>query len=75
MTLEVGDRRNNFDALRLMAALMVIHGHGWMLSGDQIPGLWGVSFARVGLDVFFSREWLPGNRKLATHAAPGCFPG
>lgn len=51
----LGDgRRNNFDALRLMAALMVIHGHGWVLSGGPGPGLWGVPFARVGLDVFFS---------------------
>ena len=47
-------RRNNFDALRVMAALMVIHGHGWVLAGFQGPGLWGVPFARVGLDVFFS---------------------
>lgn len=47
-------RRNNFDALRVMAALMVIHGHGWVLAGDQGPGLWGVPFARIGLDVFFS---------------------
>lgn len=33
---------------------MVIHGHGWMLSGAGVSGLWGVPFARVGLDVFFS---------------------
>lgn len=48
------DRRNNFDALRIAAALMVVHGHGWVLSGGPGPGLWGVPFARVGLDVFFS---------------------
>ncbi len=47
-------RRNNFDFLRLMAALMVIHGHGWNMTGGVGPGLWGVPFARVGLDVFFS---------------------
>ena len=52
-TLDDG-RRNNFDALRVMAALMVIHGHGWVLAGDAGPGLWGVPFARAGLDVFFS---------------------
>ncbi len=52
-TLDDG-RRNNFDALRVMAALMVIHGHGWVLAGGPGPGLWGVPFARVGLDVFFS---------------------
>ena len=47
-------RRNNFDALRVMAALMVIHGHGWLLASGTSPGLWGVPFARVGLDVFFA---------------------
>jgi peptidoglycan/LPS O-acetylase OafA/YrhL len=47
-------RRNNFDALRVIAALMVIHGHGWALSTGDGPGLWGVPFARVGLDIFFS---------------------
>lgn len=46
--------RNNFDFLRCMAAIMVIYGHGWMLSGAGGPGLWGVPFARVGLDVFFA---------------------
>jgi len=52
-TLDDG-RRNNFDALRVVAALMVIHGHGWVLAGDAGPGLWGVPFARVGLDIFFA---------------------
>lgn len=49
------DRRpNNFDALRLYAALMVIYGHGFNMIGGVGPGLWGVPFARVGLDVFFA---------------------
>lgn len=48
------DYSNNFDALRVFAALMVIHGHGWALSGESPSGLWGVPFARVGLDIFFS---------------------
>jgi peptidoglycan/LPS O-acetylase OafA/YrhL len=47
-------RSNNFDALRLFAALMVIYGHGFNMSGGIGPGLWGVPFARVGLDVFFA---------------------
>ena len=45
---------NNFDALRLYAAMMVIYGHGFNMTGQVGPGLWGVPFARVGLDVFFS---------------------
>ena len=47
-------RDNNFDFLRLFAALMVIYGHGWVLSTNTGPGFWGVPFARVGLDIFFS---------------------
>jgi peptidoglycan/LPS O-acetylase OafA/YrhL len=54
MTGAEGLRRNNIDALRVTAALMVIHGHGWVLSTGDGPGLWGVPFARVGLDIFFS---------------------
>ncbi len=49
-----GGHRNNLDAMRLFAAIMVIHGHGWELSGGGASGLWGVPFARVGLDVFFA---------------------
>lgn len=49
-----GGRANNFDFLRIVAALMVVHGHGWALTGGVPPGLWGVPFARVGVDVFFS---------------------
>ena len=45
---------NNFDALRLYAALMVIYGHGFNMTGQIGPGLWGVPFARVGLDIFFA---------------------
>ncbi len=45
---------NNLDALRVFAALMVVHGHGWVLTGGPGPGLWAVPFARVGLDVFFA---------------------
>lgn len=52
--VRVRDHANNLDALRVFAALMVIHGHGSVLSGAPGAGIWGVPFARVGLDVFFS---------------------
>ena len=77
-------RHNNFDFLRLAAALMVVHGHGWVLAGGQGPGLWGVPFDRVGLDVFFSisgylvtSSWERGP-SLAPFLAKRClriFPG
>lgn len=79
-----GSHRNNFDFLRLTAALMVIHGHGWVLSGGEGPGLWAVPFARVGLDVFFSisgylvtRSW-ERTPRLPAFLAKRCrriFPG
>ena len=47
-------RDNNFDALRIFAAALVIYGHGRDLLGDIDPGLWGVPLARLGLDIFFS---------------------
>ena len=47
-------RNNNFDALRVFAALLVIYGHGCYLVGGADPGLWGLPIARLGLDVFFS---------------------
>jgi len=53
MTIET-HRDNNFDALRLFAAGMVIYGHGWILATPAGPGFWGVPFARIGLDIFFA---------------------
>ena len=50
----MGHRNNNFDFLRVFAALMVVYGHGWVLSTNTGPGFWGVPFARIGLDIFFS---------------------
>jgi peptidoglycan/LPS O-acetylase OafA/YrhL len=47
-------RKNNFDALRLFAACLIIYGHGMDLTGGVEPGLWGVPIGRIGLDLFFS---------------------
>ncbi len=47
-------RRNNFDALRVFAALIVLYGNGWVLTGGPGRGLWGAPFARVGIDLFFA---------------------
>lgn len=75
---------NNLDALRVFAALMVIHGHGWDLSGTVPSGLWALPFARVGLDVFFSisgylvtSSWVrdPHLRRFLVKRALRIFPG
>lgn len=47
-------RHNNFDALRLAAALLVVHGHGWELTGAPAPGIWNEAAHHLGLDIFFA---------------------
>jgi peptidoglycan/LPS O-acetylase OafA/YrhL len=45
--------KNNFGALRLLAALMVILGHGQDMKGFIPPILWNFPVSRIGLDIFF----------------------
>ncbi|WP_428487091.1 acyltransferase family protein [Rhodopila sp.] len=77
-------RDNNFDALRIFAAILVIYGHGRDLAGGADPGLWGEPLARIGLDIFFSisgflvtTSWERDPRPLAFLAkrALRIFPG
>jgi peptidoglycan/LPS O-acetylase OafA/YrhL len=58
MQLDTGHRRNNFDFLRIVAALMVLFGHSYVLSGRgaleplaRYSGLDG--FGAVGVSIFF----------------------
>jgi len=58
MQLDTGHRRNNFDALRLAAALMVLFSHSYVLSGREAleplsrhTGLDG--FGGLGVSIFF----------------------
>lgn len=48
-------RTNNFDALRIAAALCVIVGHSFVLTGrvEQSPSLGGVHLEYLGVSVFF----------------------
>lgn len=47
--------RNNFDAIRLMAALAVLLSHQYALSGRPQPGAFGVqSLGSMGVAVFFA---------------------
>ena len=47
-------RENNFGAIRLFAALLVIYGHGQDLKGASPPILWNHPVSGIGLDIFFS---------------------
>jgi len=58
MDLDTGHRRNNFDFLRIVAALMVLFGHGYVLSGrgDVEPLIWFTGlggFGELGVSIFF----------------------
>lgn len=48
------DHRNNFDAMRLFAACLVIYGHQLQMRGLVAPLPLGVPISKTGLDIFFS---------------------
>lgn len=55
---------DNFDAIRLIAALVVLYGHAFPLTGSALPPIFGNHIATIAVKVFFVR--LPRDRKLAT---------
>jgi len=68
----VRDRSNNFDAIRLLGAVMVLVGHTYPIAGRPYsPPLWGGSIQTAGLVLFFSlsgyliyRSWSFDSRLL-----------
>lgn len=46
--------QSNFDALRLLAATVVLYGNGLVLTGASGSGLWGAPLPRIGVDLFFA---------------------
>lgn len=49
----MNEHRNNFDALRLVGALLVLVNHSMTLSGDHAYGFAGQSISTVGVKMFF----------------------
>jgi peptidoglycan/LPS O-acetylase OafA/YrhL len=47
------ERRNNFDAIRLLAAGLVLYGHAFPLDGAVPPGILGNPVQTVGVKTFF----------------------
>ena len=47
-------RSNNFDALRLIAALLVIWGHQFAIMGQPVPLMWHNEPGAVGVVLFFA---------------------
>lgn len=47
-------RRNNFDVLRIVAALLVLYSHQYALSGLREPEIFGMSAGTFAVLVFFS---------------------
>lgn len=49
-------RHNNYDALRLIGAAMVILGHAFHLVGRpaEVPGFLGYAISTFGVVIFFS---------------------
>lgn len=47
-------RNNNFDFLRLVGAVLVIVGHGYILQGEAAPKIFTVSVSTWGVYIFFS---------------------
>jgi peptidoglycan/LPS O-acetylase OafA/YrhL len=46
-------RRDNFDLIRLVAALLVLVGHAYLLMGEQIPRFLGIEISVFGVMIFF----------------------
>ena len=49
------DRTNNFDAMRLVGAVLVVVGHAFVLTDHlPVPRLAGIPIQAIGVFVFFS---------------------
>lgn len=74
-TVDLGEvrRSNNFDALRLLAALAVVVGHASVLRGepDAVPALFGIHVHHLGVGVFFVISgWLISGSWERTRSLP-----
>ena len=80
----MSSRTNNFDSIRAFAALMVIYGHSFPLSGAASPGILANSVQTLGLKIFFGisgylvgMSWLkdPNLPRYLVRRSLRIFPG
>ena len=83
--VQMSQRGNAFDLLRLAAALLVVVGHSWVLTGhvDPLTFLSGTNAGDLGVGVFFllsgylvSGSWLadPSLKRFAARRALRIYP-
>lgn len=78
MHLDAGHRRNNFDFLRIVAALMVVFGHAYVLSGrnDLEPLVANTDmggFGELGVSIFFVISGFLVTRSFAKVPNPASY--
>jgi peptidoglycan/LPS O-acetylase OafA/YrhL len=49
----VSHSKDNFDAIRLFAALVVVYGHAFALTGTAVPTIFGNNVSTIAVKVFF----------------------
>jgi peptidoglycan/LPS O-acetylase OafA/YrhL/O-antigen/teichoic acid export membrane protein len=68
-----GSRANNFDALRLVGALMVLVSHAFALSGRPEPTLAGTTLGTLGVFIFFGISGFLITKSWVREPRPGPF--
>ena len=66
-------RKNNFDVLRLVAAMAVLVSHSWVLCGHVEPVFAGDTFGGLGVTVFFAISGFLVARSWHLDARPVAF--
>ena len=64
---------NGFDILRLVAAIMVLFGHAYPLTGNASPGFFGNSIQTIGVKIFFIISGYLITKSWLSDPHPGSF--
>ena len=64
---------NGFDVLRLVAAIMVLFGHAYPITGNVSPGFFGNSIQTIGVKIFFIISGYLITKSWLSDPHPGSF--